>query len=288
MRRCFVWGRSSFSPPPSPARCLLSAWGGEWWSAASWHLGALQCLAVLCCSTGRAQPPPRELNLSQTQRNFETLPAFQRIISAKGSHLSGAQHKVGDNPDTFSTWHTHPYCCLCYKTDGPRSEEYSSDMSFIVLSWVHSVFWECRDQGKSWDSALTLPVNYYGLADEVADMLDFIIFHTVFMYSLDYWFLVAFPFESFVLVLWLQGAFSSEREWEEQAGFGYEWEVWTGKVSPGGRFSCPNLHFRFLDIQGQNTTFVVVGWGIHQHLTSFPVKQRKEPHFLKWRAWKCS
>lgn len=28
-------------------------------------------------------------------------------------------------------------------------------------------------------------------------MLDFIVFHTVFMYSLDYWYLVASPFEEF-------------------------------------------------------------------------------------------
>lgn len=70
-----------------------------------------------------------------------------------------------------------------------------------MLSWVDSVFQECRDQGKSWDSALTLPVNPCGLADEVADMLDFLIFRTVFMYSLDYWNLIAFPFE----VCWSYG-----------------------------------------------------------------------------------
>lgn len=60
--------------------------------------------------------------------------------------------------------------------------------------------------------------NLYGLADEVADMLDFIFFHTVFMYSLDYWYLVAFPLE----LCWSYGCRDPSllRECEEQAGFG--------------------------------------------------------------------
>lgn len=183
------------------------------------------CCAWLCCAAAqgvpaqgilRAQLPARELNLSQTQRSFETLPASKRIFSTKGSHHSCAQHQLGNIPDTFSTWYTHSDHCLCHKTDGPWSEKYSNDIPFIVLSWVNSVFWECRDQGKSSDSAVTLPVNPYGLADEVADMPDFI----VFPYSFHVWFrLLVFGCFSFwaVLVLWLLGAFSSEREWEEQA-----------------------------------------------------------------------
>lgn len=208
--------------------------------------------------------------------------------SFQGSHHSCAQNKLGDISDTFSTRRTHSDHCSRHKTDGPWSEKYISYISFIsflVLSWVNSVFWECRDQGKSWGSALPLPGNPYGLADEAADMLGYIFFHTVFMYSLDYWYLVAFslrcgsPVAARCLLFWegVRGA----------AGFGYEWKAWTVKVSPGGRFPCPNFQFPLLHVQEKNITFVGVGWGVHQHLTSFPVKQREELHFLKWRRWKC-
>lgn len=58
-----------------------------------------------------------------------------------------------------------------------------------------------------------------------------------------------------VLVLWLQGAFSSEREWEEQAGFGYElWKSSQAADSPAltciflfCTYSCRTL---FLWVQG--------------------------------------
>lgn len=176
--------------------------------------------------------------------------------SFQGSHHSCAQNKLGDIPDTFSTWHAHSDHCSQHKSDGPWLEKYISYISFIsfiVLSWVNSVFWECRDQGKSWGSALPLPVNPYGLADEAADMLGYIFFHTVFMYSLDYWYLVAFslrcgsPVAARCRLFWegVRGA----------AGLGYEWEAWTVKVSPGGRFPCPNFQFPFFACTGEEYYF---------------------------------
>lgn len=164
-------------------------WGGEWWSTPSWHLGFIRCLAMLSCSTGRASPgrpesSARELNLSQIQRSFETLPGFKRIILIEGSRRTCAWHVLGHTLGISSTPATFVLSlrdhCLCHGSDGTLSEENQVTYSSSCFAmWVQSLEW------------------------------------IIFAYNFHVYFkLLVFCHFSFwgALVLWLHGAFSSERE----------------------------------------------------------------------------
>lgn len=172
-------------------------------------------------------------------------------------------------------------CCLHHGSDGTWSEAneviYSSSCFPVWVQWG-----ERKGQDKLGQCPHSPSEPLWSCSGAV-DTLEFIIFCAIFMYILNYWYLVAFFLGGGVLFLWLHGVFSSEREQEEQAEFGYEQEVWILKVSPGARFPCPSLSFSSL----QNITFGGAVWGRHQHLIYFHDKHGKEPQFLMSGALKC-